>query len=279
MNRFTLSSLVVFMAGLALPLAPVVAQEGDIDEDTQQETRTLTIDPVQPEQPQGLPVPDGEVIERRELDSGLIIEEIRIGDGYEVPEGGAVVAHYHGTRRADGEVFDSSYRRGQPTPFSLAGVIEGWQEGVPGMRVGGIRRLTIPYQLAYGEAGRPPQIPERSDLVFIVEIVDALQIEEVEEGQGEPTRTPFVGVTVHTIKDMDGNVLERVEREDPYLWIPEEFPGIQFGLEGMKVGGKRRLVVPAEMNHTHPGLPTERPTNIPLQIEVELIARRNLPQH
>lgn len=279
MKRFAIPALVIFAVGLALPLAPLAAQDGDDaqPDERPQQGGNLTIQPAQPTN-QAIPVPDGEVVQRQELEGGLIVEDIRIGEGYEVKPGGAVVAHYHGTLREDGKVFDSSFQRGQPVPFSLGGVIEGWQKGVPGMRVGGVRRLTIPWQLAYGEVGRPPTIPSKADLVFVIELVDALQIEVLEEGDGEAARTPFVAVTVHTIKDEDGNVVQKVEREDPYLWIPEEFPGMQFGLEGMKVGGKRRLKVPAQMNSAHPALPTDRPTNVPLEIEVEMIAKRNLPR-
>ncbi|MFN9992984.1 MAG: FKBP-type peptidyl-prolyl cis-trans isomerase, partial [Phycisphaerales bacterium] len=128
--------------GLALAAIPSFAraQEG------------ATPPPAQPE-PQGVPVPDGPALNTLELEGGLIIEDIKIGDGYQVEPGGAVVAHYHGTLKADGKVFDSSFQRGEPVAFPLSGVIAGWQKGVPGMKVGGVRRLTIPAALGYGERG------------------------------------------------------------------------------------------------------------------------------
>lgn len=233
---------------------------------------------IQPAQPAGVPVPDGPVVERKELEGGLIIEDIRIGDGYQVKAGGAVVAHYHGTLREGGKVFDSSFQRGQPVPFPLTGVIEGWQKGVPGMKVGGVRRITIPAAMGYGERGAGSEIPPNSDLVFVIELIDAVQIEDITPGEGEETKSPFVAVTTHIMRDTEGNVVAKVEKSDPYLWIPDEFTGLQYGMEGMKPGGKRRIKVPSQMNQPYPGLTATRPTGIPLVIEVELVARRNLPR-
>jgi FKBP-type peptidyl-prolyl cis-trans isomerase len=231
---------------------------------------------IQPMQPAGIPVPDGPVLERKELEGGLIIEEITIGQGYEVKPGGAVVAHYHGTLREGGKVFDSSFQRGEPAMFPLSGVIEGWQKGVPGMKIGGVRRLTIPAALGYGERGAGGEIPPNADLVFTIQLVDALQIEEIEEGKGEDAFGQFVAVTAHTVRDAAGEVVERSTADEPYIWLPGEFAGIQFGLDGMKVGGKRKLKVPPQMTQIPPGLETKRPGNVPLEVEVELIAVRNL---
>lgn len=112
-----------------------------------------------------------EVVNRQELESGLIIEDLVIGEGAAAPEGATVTIHYEGTL-TDGTVFDSSYDRGEPATFPLGRLIQGWQEGIPGMREGGKRRLRIPYQLGYGERGSPPTIPPRSDLVFVIELIE-----------------------------------------------------------------------------------------------------------
>lgn len=107
---------------------------------------------------------------RMELPGGLIVEDLVVGTGDECPRGAKVTIHYRGTLK-DGTEFDSSYSRGQPATFPLANLIRGWQEGIPGMKIGGKRRLTIPYPMAYGEAGRPPKIPAKSDLIFDIEML------------------------------------------------------------------------------------------------------------
>ena len=81
-----------------------------------------------------------------------------------------VNVHYHGTL-LNGTVFDSSVQRGQPISFPLNGVIPGWTEGVQLMKVGDKFKFEIPPDLAYGAAGRPPQIPPNSTLVFEVELL------------------------------------------------------------------------------------------------------------
>ena len=100
----------------------------------------------------------------------LIIEDINAGEGDECRPGATVEVHYRGTLM-DGTEFDSSYSRGKPIEFPLANLIQGWQEGIPGMKVGGKRKLTIPYRMAYGEFGSPPAIPPKSDLIFEIELL------------------------------------------------------------------------------------------------------------
>ncbi|MEX0786170.1 MAG: FKBP-type peptidyl-prolyl cis-trans isomerase, partial [Dehalococcoidia bacterium] len=102
-------------------------------------------------------------------DSGLQIIEVEVGDGDEVGATATVTVHYTGWLD-DGTVFDSSVERGQPATFPLDGVIVGWQEGIPGMKVGGTRRLIIPPELAYGDQDRG-SIPPNSTLTFDVELI------------------------------------------------------------------------------------------------------------
>jgi len=100
----------------------------------------------------------------------LEIEDLSVGGGKECPPGATVEVHYRGTLM-NGKVFDSSYDRGESVTFPLRNLIPGWQKGIPGMRVGGKRKLKIPYALAYGEHGSPPVIPPKSDLVFEIELL------------------------------------------------------------------------------------------------------------
>ena len=101
----------------------------------------------------------------------LQIEDTVVGDGMECPAGATVKVHYRGTLM-DGTEFDSSYGRGQPIEFPLGNLIKGWQDGIPGMKVGGKRTLTIPYALGYGLHGSPPAIPPKADLIFEIELLD-----------------------------------------------------------------------------------------------------------
>lgn len=83
----------------------------------------------------------------------LVIRDLVVGDGAEAHAGDKVLVHYAGIDFATGEEFDSSWNRGEPIAFPLAGLIQGWQDGIPGMREGGRRELVIPPALAYGERG------------------------------------------------------------------------------------------------------------------------------
>jgi len=118
--------------------------------------------------------------------SGLVVEDLRIGDGPLCEPGATVTVHYTGAL-ADGTVFDSTRPagdhpgRGRSMTFNLEDMMAGWREGVPGMRVGGERRLTIPPHLAYGETGRPPRIPPDAVLVFTIELLEARVTRDTKE--------------------------------------------------------------------------------------------------
>jgi FKBP-type peptidyl-prolyl cis-trans isomerase FkpA len=104
--------------------------------------------------------------------SGLIIDELSLGEGEEAKTGDTVSVHYTGWL-TDGSKFDSSVDRDEPFDFPLGRgyVIRGWDEGVAGMRVGGRRKLTIPPDLGYGARGAGGVIPPNATLVFEVELL------------------------------------------------------------------------------------------------------------
>lgn len=101
----------------------------------------------------------------------LQVIDTTVGTGDEVPQGATITAHYTGALVKDGTIFQSSHDFGQPVTFGLNQVITGWTQGVPGMKVGGVRRLVIPAAQAYGSASPSSNIPPNSDLVFDIELV------------------------------------------------------------------------------------------------------------
>ena len=101
----------------------------------------------------------------------LQIIDTVVGTGDEVPAGATITAHYTGALVADGMIFQSSHDFGDPVTFPLDRVIAGWTQGVPGMKIGGTRRLIIPSDMAYGSVRAAANIPPNSDLVFDIELV------------------------------------------------------------------------------------------------------------
>lgn len=101
----------------------------------------------------------------------LVISDMIIGEGDEAVPGGTVDVHYVGVDFESGEEFDSSWGRRESITFPLNGLIQGWQEGIPGMRVGGRRQLIVPPAMAYGEAG-PHRLAGKT-LIFVIDLVDA----------------------------------------------------------------------------------------------------------
>lgn len=108
---------------------------------------------------------------RTEAVGQLEIIDIEVGTGEEVPVGATITAHYTGALVKNGIIFQSSHDFGQAISFGLDQVIKGWTDGVPGMKVGGMRRLVIPAAMAYGSSSPSSNIPANSDLVFDIELV------------------------------------------------------------------------------------------------------------
>ena len=107
----------------------------------------------------------------RGLVAELEIFDLDPGTGEEVKPGDTITAHYTGALVKNGIIFQSSHDMGKPATFSLNQVIQGWTEGVPGMKVGGTRRIIIPAAMAYGDRSPAPNIPANSDLVFDIDLV------------------------------------------------------------------------------------------------------------
>lgn len=109
--------------------------------------------------------------EPRAVVAELETQDIEVGTGETVNPGATITAHYTGALCKNGIIFQSSHDFGDALTFGLDQVIKGWTEGVPGMKVGGMRRLTIPAEKAYGSARAAANIPPNSDLVFDIELV------------------------------------------------------------------------------------------------------------
>jgi peptidylprolyl isomerase len=144
---------------------PPAAQEQTETEPTPSEQREALKDTsVKPE----IPRPSGSPPRK------LQTEDIVRGKGPAAKPGDTVLVHYAGVTFSTGEEFDASWNRGEPFPFPLGGgqVIDGWDRGIVGMKVGGRRMLTIPPELAYGAQGFPPAIGPNETLVFVVDLLE-----------------------------------------------------------------------------------------------------------
>lgn len=104
----------------------------------------------------------------------LLVEDLVLGTGEEAKAGQSAVVHYVGVGVSSGEEFDASWNRGEPFVFSLGEgyVIQGWDRGVVGMRVGGRRRLVIPAHLGYGDRGAGGVIAPGETLIFVVDLLE-----------------------------------------------------------------------------------------------------------
>lgn len=100
----------------------------------------------------------------------LTMHDDVVGDGAEAPANSTVKVHYLGVDYESGEEFDSSWSRGEAIEFPLNRLIKGWQEGIPGMKVGGRRTLICPPELAYGPAGSGHRLSGRT-LVFVIDLL------------------------------------------------------------------------------------------------------------
>ncbi|QHJ00554.1 FKBP-type peptidyl-prolyl cis-trans isomerase [Xylophilus rhododendri] len=233
--------------------------------------------------------------------SGLQFEDTETGTGTEATRGANVAVHYTGwlyENGVQGQKFDSSLDRRSPFEFSLGAgmVIKGWDEGVQGMKVGGKRTLIIPSDLGYGARGAGGVIPANATLKFDVELLEVESDEDEDEGSDGTTSglliedilvgsgaeaTRGTNVQVHYTgwlyengeqgKKFDSSL----DRNDPF-----EFPlgggmviqGWDEGVQGMKVGGKRTLIIPPKMGYGARGAGGVIPPNATLKFDVELLA-------
>nr|WP_255604443.1 FKBP-type peptidyl-prolyl cis-trans isomerase [Oscillochloris sp. ZM17-4] len=230
--------------------------------------------------------------------SGLTYIEIAPGAGDAPKTGDVVSVHYRGTL-ADGKVFDSSYERGQPIQFALGRgmVIPGWDEGIGLMRKGGKAKLIIPPNLGYGAQGAGGVIPPNATLTFEVELVDiqagppeapaqvddsqytttpsGLKYYDFEVGSGAEATAGKTAVVHYTGWLTDGTMFDSsLNRGDTFpfqVGAGRVIKGWDEGVAGMRVGGRRQLVVPSSLGYGANGAGGVIPPNATLIFEVELV--------
>jgi hypothetical protein len=115
----------------------------------------------------------GPVLEQQETPGGVIVDDLKFGEGDPVRLSDAVRVHYRGTLD-NGREFDSTWKRNEPATFYLTQNIPGWREGMVGMKVGGLRRLIIPAELGYGRTGTAT-VPPNAMLIFEVELLEIIR--------------------------------------------------------------------------------------------------------
>lgn len=245
----------------------------------------------------------------------LVTEDLVVGTGAEVKAGDCLMANYVGVLAADGTQFDASWDKKTPFEFEVGAgnVIPGWDQGIPGMKVGGRRRLTIPADLAYGAQGSPPKIPPNSNLVFVVDAIKVggpCPVGQVPLPQPLPegiSQKPEVSVDPQDASATEVEVTDLVVGTGPEVkagdclttnyvralasdpsktdssWDRNEglrfqvgtgavIKGWEQGLEGMRVGGRRELVVPAALAYGSEGSPPDIPPDANLVFVVDAVA-------
>jgi len=212
------------------------------------------------------------------------IEDIKVGTGPAAAEGDLLLVTYTG-KLTDGKMFDSNDKP-EGDPFALvlgAGmVIKGWEDGLLGMKKGGERKLNIPYMLAYGEAGSPPSIPAKADLVFDVKLLGIVRKGEdgvYDKKDLKPGSGPEVKagdrVSVHyTGKLLNGKKFDSSkDRGTPFEFTvgqKEVIAGWDAGVVGMKKGGVRQLIIPPAIAYGAQGSGSIGPNQV-LDFEIELM--------
>jgi len=221
------------------------------------------------------------------LMEGLTLKDVVVGEGQEVTKGDMVTVHYTGWVLTDGvkaeTPFDSSVERGEPVsfPIGVGRLIRGWDEGIPGMREGGKRELTIAPDLAYGEVDRP-NIPANSTLFFEVEVLSVPSVEMIDEvvgegavaEQGDNVKVHYTG-WLYVDGEKSGEPFDSsLNRNQPFdfqLGAGMVIPGWDKGVQGMNVGGKRALIIPPSLGYGPRGAGGVIPPNATLYFDVELL--------
>lgn len=247
--------------------------------------------------------------------TALETQDLVVGTGDEVKTGDCLTTNYVGVLASNGQQFDSSWDKKTPFQVELGtgSVIPGWDQGIPGMKVGGRRRITIPAALGYGARGSPPKIPPNSNLVFVVDAIrvglpctvgytalpsplpDAIAqkpdvVVDPEDAAATEVRTADIVVgTGPEVRAGDCLVTNYVRTlaSDPSKtessW--DKGQGLRFevgsgqvikgwdqAIAGMRVGGRREIVVPAALAYGSKGAAPDIPPDANLVFVVDAVA-------
>jgi len=218
---------------------------------------------------------------------GLTYVDVVEGTGDVAVKGDMIEVHYTGWVLTEGvkapEPFDSSVTRGETAKFSVGvgSLIKGWDEGIPGMKIGGKRELTIAPEVGYGSIDRP-NIPANSTLFFEVELISILRVEfeDTVVGEGAEAESGDL-VSVHYTGWLyeEGAKVGEPFDSSHNRGTPFEFPldqgrvikGWDQGVKGMKIGGQRTLIIPSELGYGARGAGQTIPPNSTLIFDVELL--------
>jgi peptidylprolyl isomerase len=211
-------------------------------------------------------------------------EDVKVGTGQEAKQGDFVYVTYTGKLK-NGTIFDSNKKStGSPFGFAIGGhrVIKGWEEGIAGMKEGGIRKLDIPPSLAYGNNPPGSSIPVNAELFFEVELLavlkhgdeNAFTKKDVTVGSGAEV-TNGKTVTLHYVATLvNGRRIDStIERKKPVtfkLGSGAVIPGLEAGIIGMKVGGERKLRIPPNIGYGEYGMNNVPGNNI-VDFDVKLL--------
>ena len=190
--------------------------------------------------------------------SGLKYVDIVMGTGATPGTDDWVTVQFTATLQ-DGTLIGASSMRGGPTSIPLADLakeVAGWAEGMSTMKVGGIRQLVIPPNLAYGDQGAGNAIPPNATLVFVVEMIDTkpapkVDFTDVVVGTGAEATSGMNLKVNYTGTLTNGTVIDSSAGKSPAEFVlnaGQVMPGWEQGLPGMKVGGTRVLTIPAELS-------------------------------